>query len=436
MASVFKQRWSKRDPTTGEIRRGRTAAYYAEFIDADGVTVRRSTGLTDKRMALAVATDWEQAARRVREGLDAPSDRHAGKSLAELLAEYAGFLRSKGDAERHVVQETGRIERAFAGAGFDSPRELDGPKLAAWLAGRRKAGFVEIEIPNAGGRPGEKRRTVRRSFGQQTSNQVLGACRAFSRWATKHRRLPADPFEAVERVARTEPKRIRRRALSPADFAKLIRATAAGPEVRGLSGGSRAMLYQVAAYTGLRARELASLTAASVTIDTDVDGRSWIDLPASASKRRREDRLPLRGDLARRLGDWLAARGVGEGSEGSLWPGRWHEAAAKMIRVDLTAAGIEAETPAGRFDFHALRGLLSTWLAKAGARPKATQELMRHSTIDLTMNTYTHLEVSDTTAALDLLPALPELPGQPGQLGAATGEPGAGAGRGRKGRAG
>src|SRR5947209_12483935 len=45
-------------------------------------------------------------------------------------------------------------------------------------------------------------------------------------------------------------------------------------------------------------------------------------------------------------------------------------------------------------------------LSAGGASPKTVQCLARHSTITLTMDRHTHLNLMDETAALDALPAL------------------------------
>ena len=57
--------------------------------------------------------------------------------------------------------------------------------------------------------------------------------------------------------------------------------------------------------------------------------------------------------------------------------------------------------------FHSLRGTSATNLAKAGVSPKAAQELMRHSDINLTMKVYTNLRLSDVTSDLEKLPSFP-----------------------------
>ncbi len=82
-----------------------------------------------------------------------------------------------------------------------------------------------------------------------------------------------------------------------------------------------------------------------------------------------------------------------------------------MLRRDLEAAGIPYRDDEGRvLDFHSLRHTFGTNLARAGVAPKVAQELMRHSDINLTMGTYTHVGLYDLNAAVESLPALPHTP--------------------------
>lgn len=79
-----------------------------------------------------------------------------------------------------------------------------------------------------------------------------------------------------------------------------------------------------------------------------------------------------------------------------------------MVRIDLAAAGLPYRDEGGRyFDFHATRGQFISMLAAGGVHPKVAQILARHSTIVLTMDAYTHLDVLDVAGALDKLPPLP-----------------------------
>ncbi len=151
------------------------------------------------------------------------------------------------------------------------------------------------------------------------------------------------------------------------------------------------MLYVVATYTGLRAQELASLVGAS--FDFSPSG-GVVTVKAAYSKRRREDRRPLPITLAKVLQSWMTEKSIGPGDH--LWPGRWYERGAEMIRADLEAAGIAYKDADGHvYDFHALRHQYITDLYRSGAHPKTVQELARHSSVTLSLDRYTHAGAAD-----------------------------------------
>jgi len=78
-----------------------------------------------------------------------------------------------------------------------------------------------------------------------------------------------------------------------------------------------------------------------------------------------------------------------------------------MLRFDLEAAGIAFVDSSGRrADFHALRHSFASALARGGAHPKVTMDLMRHSDVNLSMAVYTHTFLGDRKNALDVLPDL------------------------------
>jgi len=172
---------------------------------------------------------------------------------------------------------------------------------------------------------------------------------------------------------------------------------------RQLSGPDRAMLYKTALGTGFRANELASLTTDSLSLKSNPP---LITLEASKSKRRKIDRQPLPSWLAEQLAVWLRKlepqsvllSGVGS----KLWPGSWMGRAAEMLRIDLEAAKIPYVDAVGHtFDFHALRHQYITSLTTSGLHPKIAQQLARHSSIDLTMKRYTHLNLHDVAGAVE-----------------------------------
>ena len=80
---------------------------------------------------------------------------------------------------------------------------------------------------------------------------------------------------------------------------------------------------------------------------------------------------------------------------------------ADMLKFDLRAAGIPYQNEQGHYvDFHALRHSFISNLARSNVHPKVAQSLARHSTIELTMNAYTHISLESEVAALEKLPRL------------------------------
>ena len=84
---------------------------------------------------------------------------------------------------------------------------------------------------------------------------------------------------------------------------------------------------------------------------------------------------------------------------------------AGLVRIldrDLQLAGIPKRDERGRtVDVHAMRHTFGTLLSKGGVTPRTAQAAMRHSDVNLTMNTYTDPKLLDVAGAMEALPALP-----------------------------
>jgi len=179
--------------------------------------------------------------------------------------------------------------------------------------------------------------------------------------------------------------------------------------------------------TGLRRGELASLTVGQLDLEGPMP---VLVLKAGDEKNRDGSMLPIRRDLADDLALWikdLTQRNTGDpgASEGrsclplpgvpldGKLPGDTplFDVPRGLVRAldkDLAMAGIAKCDDRGRtVDVHALRHSFGTLLSKGGVAPRTAQAAMRHSTIDLTMNTYTDPRLPDVQGALDALPALP-----------------------------
>ena len=216
-------------------------------------------------------------------------------------------------------------------------------------------------------------------------------------------RMPDNSVAYLEGLNPRTDIRHERRALTDADVKSLLRATSEAPRRGKMTGDERVMLYSMALTTGLRARELSSLTWNSLNLD---GSSPTVKVLAAYSKHRRDDVLPLRHDIANRLSFWRKKKG-GKNSD-SIFPSFNPDNGARILKKDLVDADIPYRDKAGRVaDFHSLRHTFISNLTRRGAPPKVAQSLARHSTISLTMDTYTHLTLFDERAAIDNMPTLP-----------------------------
>ena len=116
--------------------------------------------------------------------------------------------------------------------------------------------------------------------------------------------------------------------------------------------------------------------------------------------------LPLRKDVAGQLRRWFAEGSFAQGDK--VFPKFNELKGAETLRKDLEVPGIPYQDETGRYaDFHSLRHCFASILGQSRVSPKVTQSLLRHSTIGLTMDTYTHIGLCDERAAIDSLPELP-----------------------------
>jgi len=381
MARVFRATYTIKGPD-GQRARRQARKWYVEYRDADGI-VRRAPGYVDKAATQQLAARLEREAGRRKEGLGDRYDEHHKRPLREHVEDWHRSLSDKGATARHADLSKQRVLAILDGTKAVFWPDLDANRVATYLADRRKAG-LSIE----------------------SSNHYLRRVKQFARWMTKTGRAESNPLDCLTlQNAKTDHRRVRR-VLSADELRELIDNAQNSPKRFGMTGPERAMLYRVAVETGLRSSELRSLTVVSFDLDADPP---TVTVGAAYSKRRRDDVLPLRPELATALrthfaGRTPATRAFNIGTAYHL---------AKVLQPDLADAGIPYEDEAGRVaDFHALRHTFITNLARGGVHPKIAQQLARHSTITLTMERYSHTVLGDLHDALSVLPDLDADPGQ------------------------
>ena len=271
---------------------------------------------------------------------------------------------------------------------------LGGRPWAVWHARKRRThlSFWEscLRIETLGELDGilprvEKELRKMQTLGRagKTIANYVEALAAFCDWCVQRGYLEDDPLRGMAPFD-TTPK-IQRRAMTADEIKRLLAASAP----------HRRHLYETAFLTGLRAKELRSLTTAHLDVK-----RGGLHLDAEWTKNRKSGFQPLPVELTKRLQEFAEA-----GEPGRLYEKNYRRRDAKLkapknallyvpsslsntLDNDLMAAGIPKHTPAGKLDFHAIRLAYINLVLESGVTTKEAQALARHSSPDLTFNVY------------------------------------------------
>jgi integrase len=117
---------------------------------------------------------------------------------------------------------------------------------------------------------------------------------------------------------------------------------------------------------------------------------------ASDAKNKNKDQtIPLHAELLPLVKELCE----GKGREDRIFAMPRREDAAILFREDCAAAEVDVT----HLDFHCLRHTFITRLAGEKIHPKILQTLARHSTLETTLEYYTHFRPDDERNALALL---------------------------------
>ena len=370
MATVFK-------------RRGK-GNWKIQWFDARGVRREKSSRTTDKRRAQALADKLESDVMLRREGIIDPSadqlSKQRARPLAEHVSDYLEDLRDEGCSPRHIQTVKARLNRAIADIAAQRLTDLEPDLVKRHL---RALGERPVkQLPNS--------KAKDRNIGPRTVNGVRSAILAFLNWAVKTERLPRNPCMHVPKRDESTDVRVKRRALTAEEVGRLVSAS----EKRG-------EFYLVAVLTGLRMKEMRTITWAQINFAS----RSLV-VPATIGKADRNDLIALHDDVVRVL---ERIRPSGCESKDRVFP---TVPTTRTFLSDLKRAGIaEYDSEGRRVDRHALRTTTGTLLARAGVSPQQAKLQMRHSEISTTIRHYTDLGLGDQARAVALIPRIefPEL---------------------------
>ena len=429
---------TKREPTSPSFETARE--YVCEV----------STGCRDEDAARSVLSKLERRAELVKSEVisagEAATADHLCEPFADHFAAYLLTLGTKDVSAKYLTEIERAANRLTRDCQFDRLGGIDLHPVERWLTDRKSEGMSA-----------------------STRNAYAEALTGFCNWAVANRRLATNPLARLAKADEKSDRRRQRRAMTEAELLTLLQVARMRPlaeygresvsvdddeaEADGNTpkrsnwckaaltldtmqataerarqslarnpelidelerlGRERALIYKTLVLTRLRKGELASLTMGQLELDGLMP---FVVLNAADEKNRQGSTIPLRLDLANDLRDWLADtpnaatlrlrdRNSTPDSKRPLFT-----VPAGLVRIlnrDLLAAGIDKADERGRtLDVHAQRTSFGALLSKGGVAPRTAQAAMRHSTIDLTMNTYTDPKLLDVYGALNTLPPL------------------------------
>jgi integrase len=358
-------------------KRGKT--WYADFYDRHGKRVRKCTGVHDKGSAEKILAKWVSEERLIDEGLKRVD--RSKERIVEHLEKFRLGMVSKGRSEFHVNRTHQLIKSVVDFNGWKAAGEID---------------------------PHGIHRFTEHLRDQQRNNRTIGsyivAMRTFCRWLVRTEVLIKDPTLEVSKPDPKLDRKICRRMVTIEEW-RWVRKYLESEDAairNGQTGEERLVLYWLAVESGLRAGELLSLTKAYLAID----GKDpHVVVKATNTKNRRTAHQYVSDALAAELRRFTATKLPAA----KLFTITDQTNMADVVRRDMDdARKLWLKTADGkklkdtdflkdtnhrgeRLDFHSWRHTCGSWLLQAGASLVEVQQVLRHSTIELTASTYGHV---------------------------------------------
>jgi len=288
--------------------------YCIQYSDEHGKT-RVVKGSTHKQIALQMMAKIVLEVEKRKVGMTDDFMLHAARPISDHLEEFKQDLISRDVSKNHVIDTTSCCERIIHECNFQRITDLNESAVKVHLKKLRDKGLST-----------------------SSTNRHTRAIKSFARWLWESKKTVAHQLIALKLLNAEIDRRHVRRALTDHDFARLLQATQNSPRIdKGrdwrFDGQDRYMLYLVAAMTGLRASELAS-----VTVGSFCPLAKTITVEASNTKNKEIAILPVHPEVAFSLSEYC----IGRSLKDKILPGSWaaKKRSATILRRDLAAAKI------------------------------------------------------------------------------------------------
>jgi integrase len=252
--------------------------WYVRCKHANGKWQRKKVDShKDAMLSMAVRIDRQDS--RQQEGLVDPLEEHHRRPFVEHLEDSEKVLLAKGVPNDSAKAIVGWAKRICEACWFQKIGDISASKVQTYVGALRKVIRRKKSVVDGG------------PLSAQSRNHYLQAINQSTRWLVRDHRTADNRLAHLRKYNVGTDRRHDRRPLSVDEFRRLIDAAASGPPIETIPAPDRARLYILAAWTGYRRKELASLNRHSFDLAGDPP---TLRVLAAYSKNKRSDEIPLR----------------------------------------------------------------------------------------------------------------------------------------------
>jgi len=264
---------------TGEtLIKKQAAIFTAKYRDADGNVVERSTGCRDKQAAHAVLNQWIRQVELVKSNVMTKTESRVSEyqniPLADHVSLYIDYLKRRKKNVDRINSTESRLLECMDGCDWSKLADMNADELQSYLDGKQAEGM------GAGSLNGRIDCWV--SFGYWLAGKRMNGKR--SNW-NGDKRVASNPFDGFGRYDAKADCRRKRRSLTEQELIRLLKVAKERPLIDAATvrtgkqkgeqvanlrdetrqrlerlGRERALIYKTMVLTGLRKKELKSIT--------------------------------------------------------------------------------------------------------------------------------------------------------------------------------